>query len=111
MNGTQSRKPVPARGRSGDSNTSGYGSYPTRSQDPTQGSWQSGSRAQLPSPNGRVIFEGYRKDILNNFEGEKPRFNPVCSHGYELRTMAMERTDIIIDERNKTTKLYAAERQ
>jgi hypothetical protein len=78
MNGIQNRKPVPSR-QSGDSNTSGYGSYPARSQDSTRVASQSGSRAQLPSPNGRVIFEGYRKDIINNFEGEKPRFNPVWS--------------------------------
>ena len=64
----------------------------------------------MPSPNGRVIFEGYRKDILNNFEGEKPRFNPVRSHGYELWNMAREKTDINIDECNKATKLDATKR-
>lgn len=110
MNGMQSRKPVLAR-QSEDSNTSGYGSYPTRSQDSTRGTSQSGSRTQLPSPNGRVIFEGYRKDIINNFEGEKPRFNPVRSHDYQPPNIARKRTDIIIDERNKTTKFDAAERQ
>jgi len=78
MNGVQSRKPVPQK-QSADSNTSGYGPYPTRSQDFVRGGAQMESRTQLPTPNGRVIFEGYRKDIINNFEGEKPRFNPVCS--------------------------------
>jgi hypothetical protein len=110
MNGMQSRKLVPGR-QSEDSNVSGYGSYPARSLDSTQGTSQSGSRTQLPSPNGRVIFEGYRKDIINNFEGEKPRFNPVRSRSYDSRNTAEEKTDIIIDECNETTKLDAAKRQ
>jgi len=28
-------------------------------------------------PNGKVILEGYRQDILNGFEQDKPRYNPV----------------------------------
>jgi hypothetical protein len=28
-------------------------------------------------PNGAVMLEGYRKDMVNGFEGEKPLYNPV----------------------------------
>ena len=28
-------------------------------------------------PNGRIVLEGYRKDIVNGFETENPRFNTV----------------------------------
>lgn len=31
-----------------------------------------------PSPNGKTLVEGYRKDILTGFEQDPPRFNPVC---------------------------------
>lgn len=31
-------------------------------------------------PNGAVILEGYRDDIMNGFQGEKPRYNPVSFH-------------------------------
>ncbi|KAH8819947.1 Up-regulated during septation-domain-containing protein [Xylogone sp. PMI_703] len=30
-----------------------------------------------PGPSGTVILDGYRNDILNGFEGEKPRYNPL----------------------------------
>jgi hypothetical protein len=29
------------------------------------------------TPTGKALVEGYRKDILNGFEREKPRYNPV----------------------------------
>jgi hypothetical protein len=29
-------------------------------------------------PNRRLLVEGYRKGIMNNFEKEAPRYNPVC---------------------------------
>jgi hypothetical protein len=31
-----------------------------------------------PSPSGKTLVEGYRKDILTGFEKEHPRYNPVC---------------------------------
>lgn len=33
-------------------------------------------RKGIPEPNGRVVLEGYRNDIINGFE-EKARYNPV----------------------------------
>ncbi|KAK7417126.1 hypothetical protein QQX98_004729 [Neonectria punicea] len=30
-----------------------------------------------PSPNGKTLVEGYRKDILTGFEQDPPRFNPM----------------------------------
>ncbi|KAH7157037.1 Up-regulated during septation-domain-containing protein [Dactylonectria macrodidyma] len=30
-----------------------------------------------PSPNGKTLVEGYRKDILTGFEQDAPRFNPM----------------------------------
>jgi Skp family chaperone for outer membrane proteins len=30
-------------------------------------------------PNGKTLLEGYRTDIMSNFEGETPRFNPLNS--------------------------------
>jgi len=35
--------------------------------------------AGLQGPNGRVALEGYRKDIMTGFEGDKPRYNPVSA--------------------------------
>ncbi|KAK5662863.1 hypothetical protein OQA88_6274 [Cercophora sp. LCS_1] len=42
-----------------------------------------GAAGKLPpsaadmAPNGKVLVEGYRKDILNGFEKDKPRYNPM----------------------------------
>jgi hypothetical protein len=38
---------------------------------------QKGQRGRSPGPNGRVILEGYRNDIMTGFEVPKPRYNPV----------------------------------
>ncbi len=108
MNGVQTRKPLPQR-PSEDMTTGGYGPYPTRSQEMVKGTAQLESRTQLPQPNGRVILEGYRKDIINNFEGEKPRFNPVsCTklHMYKAKGLTS-----MVDECDKTTKLHASKCQ
>lgn len=29
------------------------------------------------APAGKVLMEGYRKDILSDFEKDRPRYNPV----------------------------------
>lgn len=29
------------------------------------------------TPSGKALMEGYRKDILNGFEKERPAYNPV----------------------------------
>lgn len=31
----------------------------------------------VPSPNGKKLVAGYRKDILSGFERDPPPFNPV----------------------------------
>lgn len=31
----------------------------------------------LGAPTGKALVEGYRKDILNGFEKDHPRYNPV----------------------------------
>lgn len=38
---------------------------------------QVGARGRSQEPNGRVVLEGYRSDIMNGFEAPKPRYNPV----------------------------------
>jgi hypothetical protein len=38
---------------------------------------QKGPRGRSQEPNGRVVLEGYRNDIMNGFEAPKPRYNPV----------------------------------
>lgn len=35
------------------------------------------SPTQGVGPGGRQIMEGYRKDIMNGFAQEQPRYNPV----------------------------------
>lgn len=32
-----------------------------------------------PTPSGKSLVQGYRKDIITGFEKEHPRFNPVCA--------------------------------
>lgn len=41
--------------------------------------------APSPTPSGKFIIEGYRKDIVNGFEKEHPRFNPVGAELLKLR--------------------------
>lgn len=36
------------------------------------------SPTQAVGPGGRQIMEGYRKDIMNGFAQDQPRYNPVC---------------------------------
>lgn len=45
------------------------------------------ARAAGGAAGGRTLVEGYRKDILGNFEKEKPRYNPVSEElgGWRLR--------------------------
>ena len=77
MNGANSRKHVPPR-QSDDLQTAGYAPYERRSDEHAHSAGQMESHIQLAPPDGRMVFEGYRKDIINNFEGDKPRHNPVC---------------------------------
>lgn len=37
------------------------------------------SPTQAVGPGGRQIMEGYRKDIMNGFAQDQPRYNPVGS--------------------------------
>jgi hypothetical protein len=34
-------------------------------------------RYDVQAPNGSIVLEGYREDILNGFEEPQPRYNPV----------------------------------
>lgn len=43
-----------------------YGAEPRRPSPP-----------RAPGPSGKVLVEGYRKDVVSNFEREPPRYNPV----------------------------------
>jgi len=38
---------------------------------------QNGRRTGSQEPSGRIVLDGYRKDIMNGFEAEHPRYNPV----------------------------------
>ncbi|KAN0090509.1 Up-regulated During Septation domain containing protein [Hyaloscypha variabilis] len=38
---------------------------------------QNGQRVRSPEPNGRVVLEGYRNEIMNGFEVPKPPYNPL----------------------------------
>ncbi len=49
-------------------------------------------RARGPELNGRTVLEGYRPDIMNGFEGEKPRYNPV-SVSYRLSMLRRRSAD------------------
>ena len=42
---------------------------------------QNAGRGVLQEPSGRIALAGYKKDILNGFEGEMPRYNPVSRFG------------------------------
>lgn len=64
MNGIATRKP--------------YG-YDGGRQSPAQGSG-SGNGNGVGLVGGKTLVEGYRKEILNGFDQDKPLYNPVC-HG------------------------------
>jgi hypothetical protein len=64
-----------------DANVVGNGPYPRRNPDLAQGTAHMQSRTPLPQANGRAVFEGYRKEVANDFRGEKPQYNPVRSQG------------------------------
>lgn len=40
---------------------------------------QDGPRGGSQEPNGRIVLEGYRNEIMNGFETPKPPYNPVSS--------------------------------
>ncbi|OBT74333.1 hypothetical protein VF21_06872 [Pseudogymnoascus sp. 05NY08] len=62
---SQSRQPQPLHTRLA-SNSSSVQSYPT----------SQASQAPRSSLNGKMLLDGYHGDILNNFEGAPPKFNP-----------------------------------
>lgn len=89
MNGAQGRKPVSGRP---SQESVGYVPFARRSNEATQGTAQLESQIRVPSPKGKVIFEGYRKDILNNFQEENPRWNPVRILRQMVAQLAMKLT-------------------
>jgi hypothetical protein len=73
------RKALPSR----PSQDSGYGQM-RQSPPRSNGSSVSGfappqlkMQTQTQFLNGKTLLEGYRKDIITNFEEERPRYNPV----------------------------------
>jgi len=71
MNGATTRKEIGSPGREserGGEGGNGYDQSPSRLPAPL---------AMGVEPTGKVLVEGYRKDMLNGFEGEKPLYNPV----------------------------------
>jgi hypothetical protein len=47
---------------------------------------QNGQRVRSPEPNGRVVLEGYRNEIMNGFEVPKPPYNPVSIYTVAVGT-------------------------
>lgn len=45
-------------------------------------------RGAVQDPNGKAILEGYREEVLNGFEPEKPRYNPVRLSARKLTAAA-----------------------
>lgn len=76
---------APYPGKSQQGQDGGYGSRQQNSQDSSRSMASQGSRGPSPPrinaaavlPNGNVVLEGYRKDLVSNYEGDKQRFNPV----------------------------------
>ena len=46
---------------------------------------QNGQRGRSPEPNGRVVLDGYRNEIMNGFEEPKPPYNPVSRLDIAIR--------------------------
>ena len=63
----------------GGANREMYGSNAGRGSPPQ------GSPPSIVRIPGKTLVEGYRKDILNGFEKENPRYNPVSSGHVPLR--------------------------
>jgi hypothetical protein len=83
MNGAPpARKALPSR-PSQDSGYSGVNggqnAYGNENLDPRSYGSAKTRGGGSQEPNGRMVLEGYRKDIINGFEGEKPRYNPVST--------------------------------
>ncbi|KAI9730773.1 MAG: hypothetical protein M1818_008053 [Claussenomyces sp. TS43310] len=83
MNGVQERKGLGLRD-SQDSATSNSSTL-AQKQNPNPSSVRGATGfaqripPQLQALEGRMVLDGYRKDIMTNFEGEKPRYNPMNS--------------------------------
>lgn len=84
MNGTPPRgKALPLRPSADLGYKGGQGEHGLplqkgyRNDENTEQRSYGGQRGHSQEPNGRVILEGYRNDIMNGFEAPKPRYNPV----------------------------------
>jgi hypothetical protein len=55
----------------------GYQVYSPKPANVSPTSTRNRENISPQSPNGAVMLEGYRNDIMNGFEGEKARYNPV----------------------------------
>jgi hypothetical protein len=73
----QGQRPAPGRP---SQESFGYGPYARGSVELAKEASRRESQGRLPVPPDNVLFDGYRKDILNEFQGEQPRWNPVCTN-------------------------------
>lgn len=82
MNGFTFRKAQPAPSRRLNTSREGspLGRYSEVPSPPPRNTARGFVVPQTPveAPAGRVLLEGYRGAIMNNFEGEGPRVNAVC---------------------------------
>jgi len=67
--------PVGGNGVSQQSLGNGRGSRDYQRNGSTSAA--SGRKPSMPGPNGSIILEGYRDELTNGFEGDKPRYNAV----------------------------------
>jgi hypothetical protein len=104
MNGTApSRKALPSR-LSQDLGYGGKNGYRNENMDPRSYGSATPRTGGSREPNARIVLEGYRKDINNNFERENPRYNPVSNAGIWTRERCAKKI------RSLTRRIHKAQR-
>jgi hypothetical protein len=78
MNGIGARKVIPA----GPSvySTRSYGPHMSKNGEMIQMASQLQAQTPVQGPSGKILLEGWKQSIDNNFEGETPWFSPVSAH-------------------------------
>ena len=75
MNGTPPRsKPLPSRPSPEKGYRDGGMANNYRNESPRNYNSTNGRSGEA---SGKVVLDGYRQEIMNGFETDKPRFNPV----------------------------------